>query len=238
MSQPSAPRMPRVVIATSDVQDWCLPIKAHFMQKYWPNADCIVAGFRRPPTNAFPFYSIGDMRDYPYNKWSNAIIDFLNAIPDTLLIWSMEDNWPIRQVNETAISMLAAYMESHPNVSRIDLTTDRELAGNAEDIGSLGWLDLITNPIGTPYTLSLQIGLWRRTELLRYLVPNENPHQAELHGTGRMIDAHAIVLGTRQNPVRVLLAVQNGKVTLDAGYQVPRPCVDPQDIEAVRQWLP
>lgn len=232
-------RMPRVVITTSDVQDWCLRPLHYFMSRYWPNANVLVAGFRRPPADVpYQFHSIGDMRDYPYAKWSDAIIDFLNAIPDELLIWSMEDFWPIRQVDETAISMLAAYMQSHPHVSRLDLTSDREYAGNAEDIGSLGWLDLITNPQESAYTLSLQVGIWRRTELLRYLVRGENPHEVELLGTRRMIEAHAVVLGTRQNPVRVLIAVQNGVVQLGGGYQVPKPVIDPQDIEAVQQWIP
>lgn len=231
--------MPRVFMFTSDTQDWCIRPCEVLMHKYWPNAEVLIAGFRSPPLpTSFAFQSIGDMRDYPYAKWSDAVIDFLNTVPDEVFIFTMEDFWPVREVDEQAITMLANYMLTHPLVTRIDLTSDREYAGNAVDVESLGRLDLITNPFDTPYRLSLQVGLWRKSAILRYLVRGENPHQVELLGTQRMIAEQAVVYATRQNPVRVLIGVQNGKVAIESTYQVPRPVIRDADLDMMLSMVP
>jgi hypothetical protein len=48
-----------------------------------------------------------------------------------------------------------------------------------------------------------------------------------------MIQDNALVLGTRQAPVRYLIAVQHGKLALDGGYQFPRTMLRTADMHAL-----
>jgi hypothetical protein len=45
------------------------------------------------------------------------------------------------------------------------------------------------------------------------------------------------VVGTRQNPIRYLIAVQNGKFTPDGGYQVPAPVLRQEDRQTAMELL-
>jgi hypothetical protein len=227
----------KTFVFTSDSQMWALRPFEYLAKKYYPSADIEVVGFTPPPFPiSYPFVSIGDQRNYPYSKWSNGIIDFLNRRIEQVFVMLLEDFWFTRMVDAEAIESLGEFMEKNPVVARVDLSTDRLYATDPTDVGPWGRIDLIQNPEGAPYTCSFQPGMWRKRELLRYLIPNETPHEAEMLGTNRMIDCHAIVLGTRQCPMRVLIAVQNGKLAIDNGYQVPKPYFS--DKESVLHWIP
>lgn len=229
----------RVFVFTSDKTIWALQAFAHQWHKYvgaqWP---VLVCGFT-PPAFSLPdyykFHSIGDFGDYPVNRWSDAAMRLLSAVDDEIFLYTMDDFWLARQADVEAIEMLAQYMRrDNPRVARLDLTTDRLYAGNLEEMGALGRLDLITNTYPVPYALSFQNGLWRRTELLKHLVPNENPWEGEINGTRRMEESGALVVGTRQAPMRYLIAVQQGKLAFDGGYQVPRvPFTDWEELQAL-----
>jgi hypothetical protein len=91
-------------------------------------------------------------------------------------------------------------------------------------------VDIITTAFDTPYQLSFQTGLWRRSELLKYMVPGETPAEAEIRGSHRMSQAKAVVLGTQQAPVRYLIAMQHGSIHIDdPGYQAPGTALLPGD---------
>ena len=230
----------RIFLSTSDKHLWALRPCLHLMEKYWPaHPPLCIAGYSRPDFSLpapHDWYSIGAFADYPVERWSDGIIQALNDIPDELILWWMEDFWLLRNVDTEAIELVAQYMTQHRDVARVDLSSDRLYAGNVREVGALGWLDLITNDLPVPYLLSFQAGIWRRSELLRYLVPGETPWQTEINGTARMNEAGARVLGTRQWLTRYLIAIQHGKVTLDGGYQVPPAALraeDWQELEAL-----
>lgn len=236
--------MVRVFCFVSDKDLWTLRPFAWFFGKYWGEATPVVCFGYSPPEFALPpnmsFVSIGDFADYPVNKWSDGIIKGLESVTDDLFVWMMGDFWVYRKVDVRAIGLLAQYMQQNTRVSRIDLTTDRLYAGNLREMGSVAYLDLIMSDPPAAYHMSLQPGLWRRADLLKYLVPGETGWDTEIAGTTRMIADGAVVLGTRQCPVRALIAVQHGKLTLDGGYQVPPPPVKHSDLEFILEsgWLP
>lgn len=217
----------RTLVFTSDKTQWALQAFAHQWTRYvgaqWP---VLVCGFTPPlfPLPAyFKFHSIGAFEEYPVSRWSDAVIRVLSAIDDEIILFTMDDFWLSRAVDTDAINALAAYMRrDNPHVARLDLTTDRLYATNLSDVQSLGRLDLITNAYPVAYAMSFQNALWRRTELLKHLRPNESPWDSEIAGTRRMEDAGALVMGTRQAPMRYLIAVQHGRLAFDGGYQVPR----------------
>ncbi len=213
----------RVFVFTSDKQAWCLKAFSHQFVIHWGRRQpVVVAGFTHPafplPSN-FLFHSIGSFSDYPYERWSDAVIKCLTSIEDEIICWDMEDFWLLRAVDVEAVSMLERYMLRTPSVSRMDLSADRSNNPGIPYAGSIGRLDLVESRPGVdPYHFSFQMGLWRRQDLLNCLRPGENPHQAEIEGSRRMIEQRYRAMGTRQQPCRYLIAVQQGKAAFDGGY--------------------
>lgn len=206
-----------IVVLTSDNYLHALQPFAYLFNKYW---DCqqpvIVAGFKVPdfelPDN-FSFYSIGDMATYPVGKWSNALIKFLADHPDMHhFVLMLEDYWVTRPVNTQAIKMLYDYAVQFGNVLKIDLVADRLYAWGMTDYDNCGYLDLVLSDYRSQYQMSLMCGIWSRELMLRFMVMNESPWEVELNGTPRVAAAanEVLVLGTRQWPVRHILAHRRG----------------------------
>jgi hypothetical protein len=229
----------RALVFTSDKTQWALQAFAHQWNKYvgdaWP---VLVCGFTPPAfplPRYFKFHSIGPFDEFPVNRWSDAVIRLLSELEDEIILFTMDDFWLARKVDTEAIDTLALYMRrDNPRVARLDLTTDRLYAGNLTEAGALGRLDLISNTYPVAYAMSFQNALWRRTELLKHLRPNESPWDSEINGTRRMEESNALILGTRQAPMRYLIAVQQGKLAFDGGYQVPRvPFTDWEELKTL-----
>lgn len=209
-----------VLIFTSDKYLPALRPMGYLFNKYWSAAQkATVVGFARPqfelPLN-FEFHSLGDMVQYPFNKWSNALIDYLEVHNDmSHFVLLLEDYWPIRPVNLSAIRMLYDYALQFRNVLKIDLAADRLYAMGMKDYNNCGYLDLVVSDYNSPYHMSLMPGIWNRELMLRFLVRNESPHDIEIYGTSRVAAARdeVLVLGTRQWPFRNTLAHRNGDAT-------------------------
>jgi len=213
----------RVFITTSDKYLPALKPMAWMMNRHWrPTPDVVVMGFGLPefdlPSN-WTFASMGKQEDYPFGKWSNALIEFLKAVDDDVFLLMLEDMWPIRKVDTEALDILYRYMLQFEYVAKMDLCGDRLYAMGMQPYGYVNRLDLIKSMPGSPYHLSLMPGFWRRQHLLGALIPNESPHQVELIGTQRLSHRQdVIVLGTRQWPLRITLALRGGdssKLLLD-----------------------
>ncbi len=225
----------RIFVMTSDHYVGSVRAFAWLFNRYWSEEQqVIVAGFKPPsfdlPPNFF-FHSLGDMADYPVNKWSDALIKLLHAYPDDVFALFLEDYWLSRPVNVQAVQMLYDYMLQFRNVLKMDLYSDRLYAGGMTDYNHCGYLDLIRSDPASQYHMSLMGGLWNRDLMLRFLVPGENPWQVELEGTPRVARAadEVMVLGTRNMPLRHILAHRRGnpsELLLDG--------LDPVDVEALR----
>ena len=193
-----------------------------------------MGGFKHPefllPAN-FGFHSIGDMADYPVEKWSDGVIAFLNAIPDEVFVLMLEDYWLTRKVDTEAVGMLYRYMLQFKSVIKMDLCGDRLYAFNMKSYGAVNRIDLVLSDRASPYHMSLMVGLWRKEHLLRHLIPGESPWDVEITGTRRLSeDRNVDVLGTRQWPVRHTLAYRNGKPENPNLSQL-----DPGDVQEMRE---
>jgi len=214
----------RILCFTSDKHLAALPAFIHLHSKYWGHPVDFV-GFT-PPEFDIPkphrFHSIGKFEDYPLGKWSNAArLAVETLVKDEAFIYTMDDFWIVRQVNHGQIVRLWELLNDSPPIARIDLTTDRLYAAGVYNFGYLDEIDLISNTSPVPYALSLQAGIWRKDAFLKYVLPNETPHDVEIMGSARMNNDSALILGTRQAPIKYLIAIQFGKLALDGGYQVP-----------------
>lgn len=207
----------RVIVLTSDSYIHAIRPFAFLFNRYWSDKQpVVVAGysppaFRLPPN--FQFVSIGKQEDYPIGKWSDGLIRLLNSIDDSHFILMLEDYWLSRPVNTEAVRMLYDYARQFRYVLKIDLCGDRLYAGGADlNYGVCGYLDLVKSDPASQYHMSLLTGIWNRELLLRFLIRGETPWQVELEGTPRVRAAagEVIVLGTRQWPVKHILAHRRG----------------------------
>lgn len=194
----------RVFVFTCDHMLWTLRPFAYLFNIYWSSLqEVVVAGYAKPdfdlPPN-FSFHSIAE-RSYPADRWSDGIIQFLEAVNDSHFVLMLEDYWLIRKVNNEAVSSLWDYAGCHPNVLRIDLTTDRMYSGHAKDVDTWGYLDIIETPHDAPYQFSTQACLVNRELMLKALRPSMSAWDLELQGSS-LIQPEWRVLGTRQWPVR------------------------------------
>jgi len=216
---------PRIVCVTSDHYLPAVKPFAWLLNKYWkPEPQVLIVGFTPPQFNLpsnFSFYSVGPFENYPWERWSDALIHAIHhAIPEDRFIIMLEDYWITRPVDTRNVEILYNYMGSHPKVLKVDLCGDRLYAGGADtNYGSVEHIDLVKSKIGSPYHMSLMPGIWRRQNLLRVLIPGESPHQLEMTGTTRLSAIPELeVFGTRQWPLKITLGLRardSSKINLD-----------------------
>jgi hypothetical protein len=207
---------PVVFVFTSDKYLKSLHGFSYLFNKYWGDDQKVLAfGFSQPefslPSN-FEYHSIGKQEDYPINKWSNAIISVLqNTDPAQRPIIMLEDYWITRPVNVDVVNAMWVYMRSTVDVLKLDLMTDRLYSQGMTDYGNVGFIDIIKSDPTSAYQMSWMTGLWNPTLLLKYLIPDETPWDVEIYGTPRVAaEPQTLVLGTRQFPVRHILAHRGG----------------------------
>jgi hypothetical protein len=222
----------KTVVFTSDNHNWLLKGFFHQWEKYGARKglnetytkDFLaleVAGFTKPEglPDDVSFYSIGKMTDYPVEKWSDAVIKYLQNVPDDLVLILLEDYWMIRPINRPAIAAAIGFMADHQNVIRFDLASDRLYCQGSTYAGPYGTIDLCEGK--GAYSMSLQASIFRRELLLDIMRPGETPWQAELDGTFRLNQKPYKVLGTYQWPMNYLVAMNKGKLDRSGGWMFP-----------------
>lgn len=173
---------------------------AYLFNVYWSTLQPVtVVGYKEPdftlPPN-FTFYSAGE--DGGQDTWSDGAIKFLREQNDELAVILLDDYWLCRTVDHTGVATLADYVHEHPNVLRMDLTTDRLYNGHMFEVEAYGHYDILETPAGAEYQMSTQAGIWRLKLLRDLLVPGKSPWKVE---TQTSPPESMRVLGTRQNPV-------------------------------------
>lgn len=213
----------RVFVEVSDRYLWTLRPFAYLFNVYWSSLQpVVVAGYSKPsfrlPGN-FMFHQINSV-NYPAEKWSNGMIEFLRDQPDECFVLLLCDYWLSRTVDVGGVQTLFDYTLSRPNVLRMDLTADRLYAGGMFDLESWGHYDIIETPYGTPYQMSTQAGIWNKKLMLDLLVPDKSAWDVELH---TQPPGNMRVLGTRQCPVRYANGILKGKIDDTQVQTIPDP---------------
>lgn len=210
--------MLRVFVITCDKYLWALQGFIQQFQKYWSELQpVVVAGYSAPefdlPDN-FEFHSIAP-EEYPKDRWSTGLVEFLRAMPDEHFVLLLEDYWLCRSVNHLAIGTLHELCQMHPKVLRMDLTDDRQYNGDVREFNRLpyyGCNDIIQTLADSAYQMSLQAGIWNRRLMLEVLKLDESAWQVELEGSATNLRKRddLLVLGTRQRPVRYVNMFKGG----------------------------
>lgn len=215
----------QVIVMTSDKYIWaCQPFMWLWNKYFQPDTSksVVVCGFT-PPTfelsKKFSFYSIGKFEDYPFSRWSDALLNVLDNVADKVFMLLLEDYWLTRQADTKAIKILYDYARQFQYTVKIDLCGDRLYAYGVDlDYGTVSYLDLVKSMPGSPYHMSLMGGLWNRDLLKQVIIPGESPHDIEMAGTVRLSHTEHLVIGSRQWPLRHTLAFRGqdaSKLLLD-----------------------
>ena len=182
---------------------------AWLFNRYWSSSQPVtVIGFQPPPYELpgnFSFFSAG--ADNGQKSWSTALIKAIQALRHELFILFLDDYFLNQAVHVGGVASLVEYVRLHPDVLRLDLTTDRLYAGGMYGIEDWGRYSIIETPAGTPYQMSLQAGIWRAPLMLHVLEPEKSPWEVELQTSP---PADMRVLGTREEPVRYANVFKGG----------------------------
>jgi len=214
----------------------------YLLTKYWPQMPrALVGGYTKPDFNIdADWYSIGDFADYPVDRWSDGLIEFLSHVDDEIILFMMDDYWLNAPVDHERITALNDYLQTHAQIARLDLTYDRLMNSNWTDIETLWDISglILSNP--SPYYFSYQAALWRRSFFVKAIERHETPWESELAGSERLYVTSGHVLGTKQPPLRYTIAVQAGKLTLDGGYQPVGYGLQDEDADYIlkQNWIP
>jgi len=208
----------KVIVFTSDPYMWAIRPFAYLFNTFWESSQpVIVAGYTPPrftlPGN-FTFHQI-DAEPFPAERWSDGVIRTLQSMDDGHVIILLDDYWLSRPVDTNGVAALVAWMEQHPDVLRMDLTTDRQFNGAAMPAGYCAHLELVETPPDSAYQMSLQAGIWNRASLLRILRDSLTPWQTELYLSPELprraeAGEQLRVLGTCQCPVRYVNVFRGG----------------------------
>lgn len=209
----------KVFVMTCDSYMDAVPGFAHQFNKYWsPEQEVVVCGFSPPqfsmPDN-YTYYSIGEQRDYPVDKWSDGLLDVMDAFPaEKWFVLMLEDYWLRQPVRLDIVKKLYDYMVQFQYVIKMDLCADRRFAGGVSEYESLDDIPLVKSSFASPYHMSLMAGIWNRDLMRRVIIPGESPWKVELEGTPRLArhGDKMLVLGTRVDPwpVKHVLMYRNG----------------------------
>lgn len=203
-----------IFVFTSDNYHHCLPPFLHLMEKYWPgNHSITIVGFARPDNvgrldGRVAFLSLGDQANYPWNRYSNALIKFLDHHAPETFILMLEDYWLVREVNDKQVQECYEYTAANPDVLRFDICADR--LGSSHDVGYYKSVDLVQSSPQTMYHMSLWTSIWNRDQMRRVIIPDETAHDIEIFGTTRTreLSPQPRVLGTRNYPLRQIAALR------------------------------
>lgn len=226
----------QIAILTSDKTSWALRPMFHLLRKYWPQMPLpIVGGYTKPDFNLPAlWFNIGRFADYPVTRWSNGLIKFLNNLIDDHVLLMLDDYWLNRPVNHAAIMDLAELAENNPSILRLDVTSDRANNADIVSVGGYRGLDLVQSNPGIVYHFSYQAAIWNRRLLLNVLQPEQSPWESEINGCHILQSKPQYkVIGTRQCPLRYTIAVQQGQLALDGGYQTTAYALSIEDAEYI-----
>lgn len=196
-----------IICLTNDKHLWLLPGFMHLFSKYWPKRQVTVVGYSRPSfemPDGFGFHSISPA-NYPANRWSDGLIEYLHTMGETHFILMLEDYWLTEPVKTRTIETLEGIIVSPQlyRVLRIDLTADRQLNPTARYRATWGETTIIQTAADSDYQMSYQAAIWNKANLLKVLKEGENPWASEMNGTARLAKMTKLeVLGTTVHPVK------------------------------------
>jgi len=205
----------KICVLTSDNYLWALRPFSFLFNIFWSDRIRVnIFGFREPdfflPVN-FSFVSLRS-EQYDHNSWSSGLLDMLDIIKVDHFILMLEDYWLYESVDSKDVADLYDYMVDHPDVLRMDLSSERNSKRHVKVVDSYQGIQIVEAPPRTSYMMSFQAGIWNTNLMREIIVSHESPWDAEIRGTFRLWERPDMkVLGTRRQPLKYTPAVRRHK---------------------------
>ena len=228
---------PRVIVTTYDKAMWSIKPFIYLFNKFWSNQQQVDILCESIPTFEFPsnfgavVINSNEYKGWPKEKWSNGLLSYLTNIDDKFIVILLDDYWLVRTVDVGGVRTLCDYMDLDSKILRIDLTADRLYAGGVKDVDMYGHYDIIEAP-QSQYQMSLQVGIWNRTNLIKILQNDWSAWDVELIGTGIVNESDMRVLGTRQNLIRYANGMKNGSDKINTEW------IPEEHKKIIERWFP
>lgn len=162
-----------IYISTSDHGIHIIEAFQLLFNKYWSMTQPVtILGYAAPQFELAPNFSFVSLGKDTGPKIGGDLLDFFSGIEDKHLVWSVDDQVMIRQLDMAIWNTLIANLDN--DVSRISLvgnmakhppehfTTTQEFDG----------FNIIEQSQDDPFRLSAIWSIWRRDYLLKYLGPS------------------------------------------------------------------
>lgn len=224
----------QILITTSDDYVHLMPGFIHQWNKYCGLDVAIVYRNVKPIRileDRAPTYAIIHS-EARFFEWSTSLLNALWWIKSDIILLGLEDYWLSGDVNHTMLLMAEAYMQTNPDVMRIDLTEDR---GAYPHTMRDGYYQAVINPEAVEYVLSTQFSLWRKDFLmhaLEALNPPGLPPQFEVEASRVVAREQPVILGTQ---MRVLPCHGDGVVWNGRTHDLHLEYLKPEDVDELKR---
>jgi hypothetical protein len=169
-----------IYILTSDRGIKIVEGLQYCVNKYWkPNPNVILLGYKEPMfelDSNFTFVSLGE--DRGAGKVGADIINYFSKISDKYFIFSVDDFFPIREVNVDILNNLINVMidENISRISLVDQLSDKPhfIIKTTEDY------NIIEMGQKSPYRKSAVWSMWNKDYFLKYFTEASNLWSWEL----------------------------------------------------------
>ena len=182
----------KIYILTSDRNIHILEGLQHCVNKYWnPNPSVVVLGYKEPSFNLgdnFEFISLG--KDRGVGHIGNDLINFFNSIEDEHFIFTVDDFFPIREVDTDLLGYLEKKMVKE-DISRIPLIDQVSNKPNSI-IEKKDNFTIIEMSQEADYRKSAVWSMWSKSYFLKYMWDTMNLWEWELDVKCKN-DGHRIV---------------------------------------------
>ena len=184
------------------------------VNKYWKeNPSVVLLGYKKPKFKLdknFKFVSLGDDRGPKYI--GEDLINFFNQINDKHFIFTVDDFFPIRQIDINLYNYLYKKMISE-NISRISLT-DQVSDKPHEIIEQKDNYNIIEMGQMANYRKSAVWSMWEKSYFLKYMWDTMNLWEWELD-TNCMNDNHRVVGTDKKFILQACHLYRRGKLKSD-----------------------
>lgn len=176
----------RIAVFTCDRYNWLIPIFWHFYKKNWSD-NPYLTDIVTEKSEIF-FY---DRIFYGGNSsWATTALNYLKQVDDEIIMLILDD-YIIKGVNTEQIKLCEEECKK-PDVGYIIVANREHDFMNKEAIPYND--NFLEYPKDKPYSLCLQVGIWKRDFLIDLLREGESVWQTEIEGSKRMVNKDKKVL--------------------------------------------
>lgn len=218
-----------VFVFTNIKHHWLLPGCLFLLDTNWPGRQIDVVSYGRRPKEVPDKYGYRKINksNYPANRWSTGIIEFLERIDDEFFIMLLEDYWIAKPVKNDIVETCETYMKNwskKDNILRLDLSSDRAAGKRSVHYMPLKTddghnFDLIKSKPMADYQMSVQAAIWNKELLLWVLEKDKTAWEVEVEGTEYLhLHPEVLVLGTKERPINYRPTYRVNKNKFDYSY--------------------